>query len=140
MLLIFAAWTSGISLLEPLVEWLEEQKGMNRTISTLAAGIACWLLGIASILSLNLWSDVTPLGMFAMFEGKTIFDLLDFLTANILLPLGGLLVAIVVGWFMSKQAVENELSLSESGFKLWYNTLRFFTPIAVLVVFIYNLA
>ncbi|MCG8517893.1 MAG: sodium-dependent transporter [Pseudomonadales bacterium] len=140
VLLIFAAWTSGISLLEPLVEWLEEQKGMNRTISTLAAGIACWLLGIASILSLNLWSDVTPLGMFAMFEGKTIFDLLDFLTANILLPLGGLLVAIVVGWFMSKQAVENELSLSESGFKLWYNTLRFFTPIAVLVVFIYNLA
>ncbi|SDW35686.1 sodium-dependent transporter [Marinobacter mobilis] len=139
VLLIFAAWTSGISLLEPLVEWLEEQKGMNRTISTLAAGLACWLLGIASILSLNLWSDVTPLGMFAMFEGKTIFDLLDYLTANILLPLGGLLVAVFAGWFMSKQALENELSLSESGFKLWYNTLRFFTPIAVLVVFIYNL-
>ena len=140
VLLIFAAWTSGISLLEPLVEWLEEQKGMNRTISTLIAGLACWLLGITSILSLNLWSDVTPLGMFAMFEGKTIFDLLDFLTANILLPLGGLLVAVFAGWFMSRQALQNELSLSESGFKLWYNTLRFVTPVAVLVVFIYNLS
>ncbi|MDX1457075.1 MAG: sodium-dependent transporter [Marinobacter sp.] len=139
VLLIFAAWTSGISLLEPLVEWLEEQKGMNRTISTLAAGLACWGLGIASILSLNLWSDVTPLGMFAMFEGKTIFDLLDFLTANILLPLGGLLVAVFAGWFMSKQALKNELSLSDSSFKLWHNTLRYFTPVAVLVVFIYNL-
>lgn len=139
VLLIFAAWTSGISLLEPLVEWLEEQKGLNRTVSTLGAGIACWALGIASILSLNLWSDIHPLGMFSMFEGKTIFDLLDFLTANILLPLGGLLVAVFTGWFMSKQALENELSLSSAGFGLWYNTIRYFTPIAVAVVFIYNL-
>ncbi|WP_010324894.1 sodium-dependent transporter [Marinobacterium stanieri] len=140
VLLVFAAWTSGISLLEPLVEWLEEQKGMNRTVSTLIAGLVCWVLGIASILSLNLWSDVAPLGMFAMFEGKTIFDLLDYLTANILLPLGGLLVAVLVGWFMSKQALQNELSLSEGGFNLWYNTLKFITPVAVLVVFLYNLS
>ncbi|MFE8071966.1 sodium-dependent transporter [Marinobacteraceae bacterium S3BR75-40.1] len=139
LLLIFAAWTSGISLLEPLVEWLEEQKGLNRTISTLGAGAICWFLGIASILSLNEWSDVTPLSMFAMFEGKTIFDLLDFLTANILLPLGGLLVAVFTGWFMARQALENELSLSEPAFRLWYTTIRYFTPVAVLAVFIYNL-
>lgn len=139
VLLIFAAWTSGISLLEPLVEWLEEQKGMNRTVSTLGAGIACWLLGIASILSLNLWADVAPLGMFAMFEGKTIFDLLDFLTANILLPLGGLLVAVFVGWFFSRRALEEELSMSPAVFTAWYRVLRYFTPIAVGIVFIYNL-
>lgn len=140
VLLVFAAWTSGISLLEPMVEWLEEQKGMNRTLSTLIAGLACWILGIASILSLNLWSDIAPLGMFTAFEGKTIFDLLDYLTANILLPLGGLLVAVMVGWFMSKQALQNELSLSAGSFRLWHNTLKFVTPIAVLVVFFYNLA
>lgn len=139
LLLVFAAWTSGISLLEPLVEWLEEQKGMNRTFSAIGAGIACWALGILSILSLNLWSDVTPLGNIAMFEGKTIFDLLDFLTANILLPLGGLLVAIFVGWFVSRQALENELSMSAGGFALWHNVLRYFTPVAVAIVFIYNL-
>jgi len=139
VLLVFAAWTSGISLLEPIVEWLEEQKGLNRTLSTLIAGFTCWLLGIASILSLNLWSDVAPLGMFAMFEGKTVFDLLDYLTANILLPLGGLLVALLVGWCMSKQALQNELSLSAGGFRLWHTTLKFITPVAVLVVFLYNL-
>lgn len=139
ILLVFAAWTSGISLLEPLVEWLEEQKGMNRTISSVVAGVACWALGIASVLSLNLWSDVTPLGGFAMFEGKTIFDLLDFLTANILLPLGGLLVSVFVGWFLSRQALENELSMSPRGFAVWHNVLRFFTPVAVAIVFIYNL-
>ena len=139
VLLIFAAWTSGISLLEPIVEWLEERKGMNRVASTLGAGVVCWALGIASILSLNLWSDFAPLGSIAMFEGKTIFDLLDFFTANILLPLGGLLVAVFAGWVMSKEAVEQELALSQPMFKLWYLTIRYFTPVAVAVVFIYNL-
>lgn len=139
LLLTFAAWTSAISLLEPVVEWLEEKKGLNRVSSTLGAGLTCWLLGIASILSLNVWSDVIPLAMFSMFEGKTIFDLLDFVTASIFLPLGGLLVAIFVGWVMTRQALESELSLSPGMFSLWYRTLRYFTPVAVLVVFIYNL-
>ena len=139
VLLIFAAWTSGISLLEPIVEWLEEQKGMNRTVSTLAAGVVCWALGIASILSLNLWADFAPLGFIPMLEGKTIFDLLDFFTANILLPLGGLLVALFAGWVMSRQAMENELSLSAPAFNLWFITVRFLTPVAVAVVFVYNL-
>ena len=112
---------------------------MNRTVSTVGAGIVCWLLGVASVLSLNLWSDVTPLGMFAMFEGKTIFDLLDFLTANILLPLGGLLVAVFVGWTMSRQALESELGMSPGTFSVWYRVLRYFTPVAVAVVFVYNL-
>ncbi|WP_303290490.1 sodium-dependent transporter [Marinobacter sp. SS5-14b] len=139
VLLVFAAWTSGISLLEPIVEWLEEQKGMNRTVSTIAAGTVCWALGIASILSLNLWADFAPLGFVPMLEGKTIFDLLDFFTANILLPLGGLLVALFAGWVMSRQAMENELSLSPAMFNLWFVTVRFITPVAVAVVFIYNL-
>jgi NSS family neurotransmitter:Na+ symporter len=139
LLLIFAAWTSGISLLEPIVEWLEEQKSMNRTRSTLAAGFVCWLLGIASILSLNLWSGFAPLGWIGMLEGKTIFDLLDFFTANILLPLGGLLVAVFAGWVMSREAMEKELALSKPMFRLWYITVRYITPVAVGAVFIYNL-
>ncbi|SFR43349.1 neurotransmitter:Na+ symporter, NSS family [Marinobacter gudaonensis] len=139
VLLIFAAWTSGISLLEPIVEWLEERNGLNRTVSTLGAGFVCWALGIASILSLNLWSDFTPLGFIPMLEGKTIFDLLDFFTANIMLPLGGLLVALFAGWIMSREAMEQELALSPGMFNLWFVTLRFITPVAVVVVFVYNL-
>ncbi|MGO1502781.1 MAG: sodium-dependent transporter [Marinobacter sp.] len=139
VLLIFAAWTSGISLLEPIVEWLEEQKNMNRTRSALAAGFVCWALGIASILSLNLWSDFAPLGWIGMLEGKTIFDLLDFFTANILLPLGGLLVAVFAGWVMSRKAMESELALSQPMFRLWYITVRYITPVAVGTVFVYNL-
>ncbi|WP_336366158.1 sodium-dependent transporter [Marinobacter sp. C2H3] len=139
VLLLFAAWTSGISLLEPIVEWLEERKGMNRTLSTVISGTVCWLLGIASILSLNLWSDVTPMSFIPALEGKTIFDLLDFLTANILLPLGGLAVAVFAGWVMSKPALEAEMAMSSSAFRLWFVTVRYVTPVAVAAVFLYNL-
>jgi NSS family neurotransmitter:Na+ symporter len=139
ILLVVAAWTSGISLLEPIVEWLEEKDSMNRMTSTLLAGFICWALGIASILSMNLWSDFAPLGGIGMFEGKTVFDLLDFFTANIMLPLGGLLVAVFAGWVLSRDVVESELALSAPSFRLWYATVRYVTPVAVAAVFIYNL-
>ncbi|MEC7377156.1 MAG: sodium-dependent transporter, partial [Pseudomonadota bacterium] len=134
-----AAWTSGISLLEPVVEWVEEKTGMARTGSAVVVGVLCWALGIASILSLNLWSEVTPLAMFERFEGKTIFDLLDFFTANVLLPLSGLLTAVFVGWFVAKESLKTDLALQGGAFTLWYNLIRFVTPIAVAIVFVYNL-
>jgi len=139
ILLLFAAWTSGISLLEPVVEWVEENTSMGRSGSAIVVGVLCWLLGVASILSLNVWSDVTPLAMFERFEGKTIFDLLDFFTANILLPLSGLLTAIFVGWFVAKESLKADLDLSDGTFALWLTLLRFATPVAVVIVFIYNL-
>lgn len=139
VLLVFGAWTSAISLLEPVVEWLEEKKRVSRLVSTLTAGSLCWLLGIGTILSFNEWSNFVPLGMFDAFEGKTLFDLLDYLTANIMLPLGGLLVTIFIGWRMSRQALEKELSLHGPWFGLWYGVLRYVTPVAVAIVFIYNL-
>lgn len=139
-LLVIAAVTSAISLLEPVVEWLEEQKGISRLSGTLMAGISIWLLGLLTILSFNAWSNVYPLSFIPAFESKTFFDLLDYVTANLMMPLGGLLIAIFVGWFMNKQAVENQLDLSNDvAFSLFMFVLRFITPAAVLVVFINNL-
>ncbi|MFO7527391.1 MAG: sodium-dependent transporter [Marinobacter sp.] len=139
VLLLFAAWTSGISLLEPVVEWVEEKTSLARTGSAVLVGVLCWALGIASILSLNVWSDITPLAMFDRFEGKTIFDLLDYVTANIMLPLSGLLTALFVGWFVARESLKSDLALTGGAFGLWYNLIRFVTPIAVVIVFIYNL-
>lgn len=134
VLLVFAALTSAISLLEPSVEWLEERSGFNRMTATLVAGGAVWFLGIATVLSLNVWSDVHPLGMFAAFEGKTIFDLLDYITANIMLPLAGLLAALYVGWVMKKEDVAAELNMSNGAMTLFWNITRYVTPFAVGIV------
>ncbi len=139
LLLLFAAWTSGISLLEPVVEWVEENTNMERVGSAIVVGLLCWLLGIASILSLNVWADFAPLDMFVRFEGKTIFDLLDFFTANILLPLSGLLTAIFVGWFVAKESLKADVRLGRGAFALWLILLRYVSPVAVVIVFVYNL-
>ncbi|MEH6825949.1 MAG: sodium-dependent transporter [Motiliproteus sp.] len=140
-LLVIAAVTSAISLLEPAVEWLTEHKGISRLTGTLIAGISVWLLGIVTVLSFNVWADVTPLSMFERFEGKTLFDLLDFATANVMMPLSGLFVALFVGWFMSRQAGEEQLALGNGlAYKCFMFVLRFVTPAAVLVVFVNNLA
>lgn len=139
ILLLFAAWTSGISLLEPVTEWVEEKFAMSRTGAAILSGVACWLLGIASILSLNIWSDVYLLGMFDRFAETGILDLLDFFTANIMLPLSGLLTALFVGWCVAKESLQDDMAMSDGLFNLWRNLLRYVTPIAVLAVFIYNL-
>ena len=140
ILLVIAALTSAISLLEPVVEWLEEQKGISRMTGALIGGVSIWLLGIATVLSFNEWADFYPLSFLPAFEGKTVFDILDYVTANVMMPLGGLLIALFAGWFMNQQAVQNELDLGDGfAFKSFMFIIRFLTPIAVSVVFFYNL-
>lgn len=94
MLLVFAAWTSAISIIEPAVAFLVENMGLTRVMATAMIAIGAWFLGIGALLSLNVWSDYTLFDM-------GILDLLDYVTANILLPLGGFLIAIFVGWRMT---------------------------------------
>lgn len=132
ILLVFAAWTSSIGQLEPVVEWLEEHHGVKRRTAALGAGFVIWLLGIASVLSFNLWSEITLLG-------RTVFDMLDFLTGSILMPLTGLLVALFAGWAMSKASTQEELGLRGTGYQVWYFLIRYVAPIGVMVVFVYQL-
>lgn len=90
-LVAIAALSSAISLLEPATAWFVETRGWSRWRTVLALGALIWALGIASALSLNYWSEVKLMGL-------AILDLLDKLTTLILLPVGGLLTAIFVGW------------------------------------------
>jgi len=131
ILLLFAAWTSSISLLEPAVAWLVENRGIARPKSAAIAGLIAWTLGIGSVLSFNHWQD------YKIFD-KTYFDIMDYVTSNILLPLGGLLIAIFTAWLMSKKAVVAELGLGDGFvFQAWLFVVRFVAPIGVVVIFLH---
>ncbi|HEY9210750.1 MAG TPA: sodium-dependent transporter [Methylotenera sp.] len=131
MLVAFAAWTSAISLVEPTIAWIVENTTISRKVSATTLGFAVWLLGIAVVLSFNDWQHVK------IIFGLNIFETLDKLTSTILLPLGGLLMAIFAGYFMKRDHVQDELNLDNRGFKLWRITNNYISPIAIIAVFLY---
>ena len=135
VLLVFAAWTSAISLLEPAVAWLVENRGMNRVKASTAVGVLGWLLGIVTIMSFSSWAF--EFSFAGETKGSGMFDILDILTANIMLPLGGLAMAVFAGWFMSRESTMDELDMGDSAaFKGWRFLVRYITPVAVVVVFL----
>lgn len=136
VLLLFAAWSSSISMLESMVSHLHE-RGISRVKAAIGGGVVAWLIGITTLLSLNMWSDFAPLSMFERFEGKTLFDLYDYFTANIMMPLCAFLTAIFAGWVMKPAHSAAELGQRWHG--IWYGVMRYLTPIAVLIVFYTNL-
>ena len=134
LLVTFAAWSSSISLIEPMVAWVVEKGVMTRNKASLALGILTWALGMGTVVSFNVAEDVH------IFMGKNIFDSLDYLTANIMLPLGGLLVAIFAGWTMKRTIVEKELNMSSYAlYALWTITIRLVSPAAVIIVMAWTL-
>jgi NSS family neurotransmitter:Na+ symporter len=134
ILVAFAAWSSAISLIEPATAWVVEKFKTSRAKATMAIGLIIWVLGIGTVFSFNDWSE------FHLLPGKTIFDSLDFITANIMLPLGGLLIALFAGFGMKYHHLYNEMSVKNPlFFNLWYVILRFITPIAIAIVFVQGL-
>jgi NSS family neurotransmitter:Na+ symporter len=130
LLVAFAAWTSAISLVEPAISWLTENTRLTRVQSAWLIGVADWLLGIAVLLSFNEWQDVK------LIFGLGIFDTLDKLTSTILLPLGGLMMALFAGWVMRTQHVREELGLQVGAYAVWRFIIRYIAPIAIICIFL----
>ncbi len=130
VLLVFAAWTSAISLIEPLVAYFSENRAWSRKTSAWTAVAAIWLVGLASVVSFNVAADVD------FFFGMNWFEFIDFTTNNVMLPLGGLLIALFVAWVLPKSDVMEEIGLGGGRFTLWYTLIRFITPIGVVAVFL----
>ena len=130
VLVSIAAWSSAISLLEPCVAWLIEIKNLGRIKANLMLAGCAWLLGLGSVFSFNIWSEYR-------LAGFTFFDFLDFLTANIMLPISGLMIALFVGYVMNKQMVEAQLEGTSSTVStLWFFTVRYIAPVAIAAVFV----
>ncbi len=140
MLLLVAAITSSISMLEIFVAWVEENLDVSRLTAAISGASVAWVIGLGSVFSFNIWADWHPLGFIPLLEGKNWFDMFDYISSNILLPLGGMLIAIFAGWAMSKSTVLEETGMSDTLiFKLWYFLIRFAAPVAIGAVFLFNL-
>ena len=129
VLLSFAAWTSAIGLMEPAVAWIVEHFNRTRAQATVIVGLLIWVIGFGSVLSFNVLSDFR-------FLAGTIFDNVDYLTSNIMLPLGGLLIVIFAGWVMCRNSTSDELGTSGPLFKVWRLLARFVAPVGILLVLI----
>ena len=130
ILLSVAALSSSISLLEPGVAYLSEENILSRKRSAEIISFFVWILGIGSALSFNIWSD------FYLIGDKNFLDSMDFIANQILLPLGGMLIAIFVGWFMKESLIKDELgSINKFLYLLWRFFVKFIAPVCVGYIF-----
>jgi len=130
VMLVVAALTSSISLIEPAVAWLVENRNVTRQQACVWAGGIAWALGLGTVFSFNIWSDVK------LFD-RTIFQLLDYLTANLMLPIGGFCIAVFTGWIMHQQHSAQELAMPSQGYKVWMVLVKYVAPSAVFLVFLH---
>lgn len=131
VLLTVAALTSSISILEVVVAYFKEEFNMGRKASTILATVLISILGILCSLSMGTLSSYTLFGL-------NFFDLMDWVSANLLLPIGGLFIAIFIGWFYGRKKVQAEManggSLSGALLSMFMFSVKFVAPIAIAIV------
>lgn len=130
-LLAVAALASAISLLELGVALLVRRYAWRRASATAALAAACFAGGLATVLSFNLWADWHPLSALPGFASATVFDLLDYLTSNLMLPVGGFLLCVFAGWVLPVSFYVAELRLGAAGAARLRWTLRYAAPAGI---------
>jgi len=129
--LAFASITSAISILEPTVMYLVERKKISRVKATYGISVLFYILGLFALLS-----NTTAFSEALTFGSKNLFDWFDFVTASIMMPIGGIFVAIFVGYIMDRQRIRDVLVpyMGEKFFALWLVLIRYVAPIAVFLI------
>ena len=130
-LISIAALSSSISLLEPFTAWMEETLKMHRRTIVVCLGFLVWFLGMGSIFSFNIWSDLKFLGL-------NFLELMDYLTNNIMLPVGGFFISIFVGWVLPNSLVQNYVKLNDQLFKIFIFFLKYVSTGAIALIFLYS--
>ena len=128
ILLSVAALSSSISILEPGVAYLSEEGYLSRTKSAIIISLICWLIGIGTALGFDK-------------EGNNTFQAnMELISTNIMQPLGGMLIAIFIGWFMKESLIKDELGIvNQDVYTLWRVFIKFVAPIGVGCVLISQL-
>jgi len=137
LLLIAAAVTSCIANFAPVVAWTEERLQCGHGAAALTAGCAMWALGLGTVFSFNLLAEFHPLAFIGALGERTIYESLDFIMSNVLLPVGALLTSIFVGWVADREGMQEEFGLGEGmAFRAWLALVRYVVPVAVAAIFI----
>ena len=136
LLLTVAALTSSISILEVVVAYFREELNLKRKMSTVLATILIAIVGVFCSLSMGVLKEYTAFGL-------NFFDLLDWISANLLLPLGGLFISLFVGWYLGRKKIEEELAKG-AGVVSWLLSVfiflvKFIAPGAIAIVFLHGL-
>lgn len=144
ILLGIAAITSSISMLEPAVSWFEEKQGINRTGAAIFGGTIAFVVGLLTVFSNNEWQDVIPLASLGITEingsSATFAEIIDFTVSNLIMPIASLMLAIFVGWYVSRDHLRDELDLPEGGiFALWHVSIKYVAPVAIGVILVWGL-
>ncbi|WP_419095331.1 sodium-dependent transporter [Aeribacillus kexueae] len=133
LLFLFAALTSAFSMIEIIVAAIAKDDAKKRKTATWVIGILIFIVGIPSCLSFGAMSDVT-------FWGKTVFDLMDYVASNILIPIGALCISLFISFKVPvntlKEEMEQGSSIGQTFFKIWFFLIRYVTPVAIIIVFL----
>jgi NSS family neurotransmitter:Na+ symporter len=137
LLLVLAALTPSLAGIEPVVAWLAQHRGLSRSKSAFAAAAAVWGLGIGSVLSFNVWAHWHPLSGIARMRHMTVFDVLDFASSNVMLPVGALLTCILVGWRLPGSLADIEMPEETLGTRrVVLFLLRYVCPLGLVAVLV----
>ncbi|MCR4941234.1 MAG: sodium-dependent transporter [Campylobacter sp.] len=134
--LFFAGITSAVSMIEPFAFYLINKFGMSRKKAISIVGVFVYILGVACVFSFYAETADT----FALF-GKSFFDILDYLTSNILMPLGAIIFSYFVGFIIKKESLYELFtshSMSKKVFEIWYFALRYIVPFAIIAIAAYQ--
>ncbi len=136
ILFLFAALTSAFSMLEIIVAASTRGEEKKRKKAAWMIGLCIFLVGVPSALSYGIWSDVSIFGLI-------IFDAVDFLVSNILLPVGALLIAVFIPLRMSREVLMAEFTtgntIGRKLFATWLLFIKYVVPIAIVLVFLHAL-
>ena len=140
LLMAIAALTSAITILETVVASIEDYSALSRRRITAIAAVLIWFVGLGTVFSFSSLADFHPLAFIPAFAERNIFESIDYIVSNWMMPAGGVLVALLAGWSLTASATQSELALAGGGiYAIWRFLVRYVVPIAVTLIFVVNL-
>ena len=134
--LVFAGITSAVSMIEPSLRFFIDRFNITRTKATIICGGTFYVLGIVALISMS-----KTYGADLTFFGKNAFDIMDFMTSSVMMPIAAIITCIFLGYFVDKKVLEEKFvkHTSQTVFNLWYFLIKFVVPIAIVILFLNKL-